>query len=94
MDSGFGVLQGIAELGKRGLYASALIKKRRYWPKHVNGDAIKAHFEDKNVGDVDAWKGVLDGVPLHIFAMKEPDYVMSIMANYGTLNEASPSPTK
>ena len=51
--SGFCVLKGIIELKKRGVYASALIKKRKYWPKHIKGDDIKTHFDGKDVGDCD-----------------------------------------
>ena len=40
LDSGFCVLKGIAELKKKGVFAAALIKKRRYWPKFIDGDAI------------------------------------------------------
>ena len=36
LDSGFCVLKGIIELRKKGLYASALIKKRRFWPKYIS----------------------------------------------------------
>ena len=50
LDSGFCVLKGIVELKKRGVYASALIKKRKYWPKYIKDDAICDHFTDKNVG--------------------------------------------
>ena len=77
-------MQGIVELKKRGVYASALIKKRRYWPKYIKGDDIKSHFDGKDVGDCDAWKGQMDEVDFHVYAMKEPDYVMSIMSTYGT----------
>jgi hypothetical protein len=84
LDSGFCVLKGIIELKKVGVFASALIKKRRYWPKDVDGDAIHDHFAAKDVGDVDAWPGELDGVRFHLFCMKEPDYVMSLMSTYGT----------
>jgi hypothetical protein len=84
LDSGFCMLQGILELKKRGVFAAALIKKRRYWPKWIMGDDIIKHFEDKEVGDVDAWEGTLDNVPFHVFAMKEPDYVMQLMSTYGT----------
>jgi hypothetical protein len=45
---------------------TALIKKRRYWPKLIPGDAIIEHFVDKNVGDVDALPGMLDNVPFHL----------------------------
>ena len=84
LDSGFCVLKGIIELHKNGVFASALIKKRRYWPKYIRGDEIKEHFKGKEVGDADSWAGQLDDVPVHVFAMKEPDYVMSLMSTYGT----------
>ena len=41
LDSGFCVLKGVIELKKRGVFAAALIKKRRYWPKYVPGEEIK-----------------------------------------------------
>ena len=56
LDSGLCVLKGIVELGKKVLYAGALIKKRRYWPKFLKEDIIKEHFVEKNVGDVDVWQ--------------------------------------
>lgn len=86
LDSGFCVLKGIIELKKRGVFAAALIKKRKYWPKYIDGDRIKQHFTHKNVGDVDALKGELESVRFHVFAMKEEDYVMMLMSTYGTCN--------
>ena len=56
LDSGFCVLKSLIELQKKGLYAAALIKKRRYWPKYIPGDKIIEHFKDKEVGHVDALK--------------------------------------
>lgn len=94
LDSGFCVLEAIIQLRKKGVFAGALIKKRRYWPKYIKGDAIKKHFEDKDVGSVDAWPGELHGVPFHVFSMKEPDYIMSIMATYGTTNEIEEGETR
>ena len=44
LDSGFCVLQAIVELKKKGVFAVSLIKKRRYWLKYINGDAIIQHF--------------------------------------------------
>ena len=84
LDSGFCGLKGIVELRKKGVFAGALIKKRRYWPKYIHGDEVKEHFNDKEVGDADSWGGKLEDVPFHVFAMKEPDYVMSLMSTYGT----------
>ena len=86
LDSGFCVLQAIVELKKKGVFAASLIKKRRYWPKYINGDAIIQHFQDKEVGTTDALPGVLDDVPVHVHCMKEPDYVMMLMSSYGTLS--------
>jgi hypothetical protein len=86
LDSGFCVVKGIVELKKRGVFSAALIKKRRYWPKYVEGDKIKEHFQDKEIGAVDALRGELDEVPFHIFGMKEEDYVMMLMSTYGTLS--------
>ena len=37
LNSGFCVLLTLIELKKMGLYASALVKPRRYWPKFVEG---------------------------------------------------------
>ena len=86
LDSGFCVLKGIVELKKKGVFAAALIKKRRYWPKHIKGNDIINHFANLDVGDVNALEGTMDGVALHVTAMKEPDYVMQLMTTYGTLN--------
>jgi len=85
MDSGFCILQGLIELLKRGVFASALIKKRRYWPKFIDGDKIIEHFESREVGDIDSWPGVLDNEKFSIMALKEPDYVMIVMTTYGSL---------
>ena len=60
LDSGFCVLQDIVELKKRGLFAVALIKKCRYWPKYVPGDEIIAHFDNKDVGDINTIKGTIE----------------------------------
>lgn len=94
LDSGFCVVKGLIELQKKGVFASALIKKRRYWPKYVDGNAIKAHFNDKEVGDTDALKCSLDSLEYHVFAMKEPNYVSMLMSTYGTLDRSGGKTTK
>ena len=76
LDSGFCVLKAIVELRNKGLFAASLIKKRRYWPKYIPGDDIIQHFVDKEVGHCDALVGKMNGVPFHVHAMKELDYVM------------------
>ena len=79
------MLKALVELKKKGVFAHALIKKHRYWPRHVPGDDIIMHFTNEEVGKADAIKGVLDNVPFYLFAMKEPVYVMQIMSTYGTM---------
>ena len=44
MDSVFGVLLFVIALKKMVLFSAALIKKRRYWPRYVKAEDIKAHF--------------------------------------------------
>ena len=69
---------------KRGVFTTTLIKKRRYWPIHVDGDHINIHFENKKIGGTDSLPGKMDDVPFHIlYTIKEPDYVMKLMSTYG-----------
>ena len=86
MDSGFCVLQGIIELRKLGVFSSALIKKRRYWPKYVHGDEFKAQFDHCEPGTFKALRGKLDGIDFHLYGMKEPDYILMFMTTYGSEN--------
>ena len=72
------------QLKKKGVFAAVLIKKGEYWPKHVPGDVIIAHFNSKEVSSMDALHGVMDGVHEHICAMKEPDYTVMLMTSYRT----------
>jgi hypothetical protein len=94
MDSGFCVLKALIELVAVGVYGSAVIKKRRFWPKYVDGDGIKAHFLDKAVGDVASLPGTLDGQNFSIFCMKEEDYTMMLMSTYGALREIADGETQ
>ena len=50
LHSSFCVMTSIIALNKRGVYVSSLIKKIRYWPKFINGEAIKFYMADKEVG--------------------------------------------
>jgi hypothetical protein len=89
LDSEFCVLKAITELQKVGVYSSAaLIKKRRYWPKGIPGEDIKAYFMDKAIGFTNRLPATsADEIPFDIFAMKEPDYVLIFMSTYGALVE-------
>jgi hypothetical protein len=85
LDSGFCVLRGIVELRKKGVFAAAVIKKRKYWPKHVPGAAMDERMEAKAVGDCDSLPGTLEGIPYDLFVLKDAGYTMKIMSTYGSL---------
>jgi hypothetical protein len=61
MDSGFCVLFALVKLASFGVYGSAVIKKRRFWPKYVQGDEMDRCFEGKEIGFVDALPRLLEG---------------------------------
>jgi hypothetical protein len=54
LTSGLHSLRGIIELHKNGLFTVVLMKKRRYMPKHSEGNIVKEYFDDKEVSTSDA----------------------------------------
>ena len=94
MDSGFCVLLALVKLASFGVYSSAVIKKRRYWPKYIDGSEIDSHFDLKEVGQTDSLPGTLDGTNFKVFCMKEEDYVMKLMATYGALRSVDEGATQ
>ena len=85
LDSGFCVLKALLELKRHGLFACALIKKHCFWPTGVPGVAIDEHMAGKEVESVNAIQGSSEGVVYNLWAMKEPDHVMKMMATGGSL---------
>ena len=79
------MLKGICDSRKRGVFASAVIKKRRYWPKFIKGDEIKDHFEGQELGHADCLRGVLSDTPFLLFGMRDAGFVSMFMTTYGTL---------
>ena len=98
IDSGFCVSKGITALLEVGVYAAALIKKRKYWPKGVPGDAIDEYFSGKDVTHVDMLEAITEegpeGKAFKIFYFKELEYVMKIMATWMTLEELDGADTR
>ncbi len=94
LDSGFCVVNGIVELMKKGVYAGAQIKKRRYWPKFVKGKTMVHDMKDDTIGTTRVVEGVCDRIRYFIFALKEPDYTSMIMSTYGCLAEEGPSTSR
>jgi Transposase IS4 len=87
MDLGFCVLQALIELSLVGVYSSAVIKKRRYWPKCIVGEGINQHFQTTEVGQCDSLPGTLSVKAFSIFCIKEENYTMKLMDTYGALVE-------
>ena len=93
--SGFCVAKGITDIEAKGVYAEALIKKRRYWEKGVPGDLVDTHFEDKEPGDVGMIKEITEDKKLfRIFCITYPDYVMKIMESLMTIDESEGAKTR
>ena len=94
LDSGFCVVQGIIELLKIGVFAGAYIKKRRFWPRFVKGDAIDEKMAYEKVGTIRTVGGIVESIRYYIFNLKEPDYTSKIMATYGSNTETSTETTR
>ena len=94
LDSGFCVLKGIIKLAECGVYAAAQIKKRRYWPAFVPGEAIKEKMQNNEVGSMQCVKGTLNSTPYFIFNLKEPDYISSMMSTYGSIFQTGRNTTR
>ena len=91
----FCVAKVITGLESKGVYAEALIKKQRYWPKGVPGGIYDTHFEDKEVCDVVMIElRTEDNNLSKIFLMKDLDYVMMIMASWITIDESQGASTR
>ena len=71
------------------IFACAFIKKRRYWPSMVPGKYMGDHFGRMVVGETDGIQGTVDGDIYNLWGMKEPIYVMRMMATGGCLLEDS-----
>ena len=72
-----------------------MIKKKKYWPKYIDGDTIDAHSADNAVGTINSLPGKMHYlIPFHTYEMKESDYVMKLMSTYGTNELQADHPTK
>ena len=69
------------------MFACAVIKKRRYWPAFVPGEAISREFDnlELKVGDSLAISRKLAGEEYFLWTLKEPSFIMKMMATGGPL---------
>ncbi|KAL7525460.1 hypothetical protein ACHAXR_001013, partial [Thalassiosira sp. AJA248-18] len=89
MDSGFCVTVGILHLHDLGVYGQSLIKKRKYWPKHVPGKQIDDYFEGKELGFTKTLRQEIDGIPFNVHCTRDDRYVTKMMSTHGLLEEVA-----
>ena len=87
MDSGFCVSVRIIAMRDHGVYGQSLIKKRRYWPNKVPGDAIDSYFTNKEIGSAKTFRQVLDGNPFLVHFHNDDRYVTKMMITHGLIHE-------
>ena len=92
-DSGFCVAQGVTALHQHGVHGQFLIKKRRYWPKHIPGDYIDAYMMAKPVGTTKTFMQELGGLKFFVYCTQYADYITKIMSMHGVLEEIQDHPT-
>lgn len=57
LDSGFGYIPSVVQLKNKGLYATAVIKKKRAWPKHTQAEDAIQEMVGKDVGTIRVRRG-------------------------------------
>ena len=73
----------LLNFGRNDLFAAALVKKKKYWPKYIDGDRNKTYFKDKHIDTVDGMKGSLNGMKVEGHCLKRPEQIMMPMSSYG-----------
>ena len=86
MDSGFCVLVVIIAMNNFGVYGQSLIKKRRYLPKNIPGDAIDYYFSNKEIGSSKTFRQVFEGKPFLVHYHKDDRCVTKLMSTHGLIN--------
>ena len=86
MDSGFGVLCALPELRRRGLHATVVLKKKKFWAKGLPGEAILEAVRMTPVGTTKALVGTMRGHKLWVGVQVDSKHT-TIMANTWSTTE-------
>ena len=78
-------LERVYSVEEEGYFPCAIIKKIIYWPSVVPGKETEDYFGGVEVVDTDAIQVTVDDVIYNLWGMKEPNYVMRMMATGGRL---------
>lgn len=68
------------------MHALVLIKKRRYWPKGVLGDAIDQKLRDASISETVAIRGSINNIEYHLFLIKDKDHIMELLTTCSSLS--------
>ena len=68
--SGFCVVKGCCYPKRKRCICFYSYENRRYWPKYICGDDIKARFKKKQVGDMDVWRSNLYVKKIYVHCLK------------------------
>jgi hypothetical protein len=90
LDSGFCVLEGLLALRQRGVYAFAIIKRKRYWPRHIPGDDILQQASNLPLGTCLVRKGMATAngtsFPFFVAALRDSNHVVLAMSTFGVVH--------
>jgi hypothetical protein len=70
-----------------GIHRQFLIKKRKYWPKHVPGNYIDEYMATKLLSHMETFVQVIEGKRFLVHCTKDQDYVTKIMSTHGVLDK-------
>lgn len=92
LDSGFGQPAAVLGLKEVGLFSTAVIKKKRYWPRGVPGDNIRLHMFGKDVGIQQVFEGKEDKPykGLWLGSMADSKHIALMCNSWATTNETGP----
>lgn len=81
LDSGFQGLPSLKVCKDLGVFVINMFKKKKYWPKGIPGDEMKAAVKDKPLGSVVVRKGEYFDMPFYITSLRDRDHILNIAAN-------------
>ena len=87
MDSAFCVVAALLEMQRRGVFAAAVVRKRRdCWPRHLDGVAQAVDtMRTRPVGQLHARRGASeDQVPIAHFFVNHGNAVVQLLSTYGS----------
>lgn len=89
MDSAFCHAAAMRALVTKGVYSTSVVKKKRYWPKGIDGDRMDNELRDEPIGTAKCLRGEYDGEPFHLGGLRDSKHTLKLATTHGAM---SPSP--